>query len=136
MPHVFPTLASGACFIGTDISAQPLAKYPMHQALEYSTRIIRFLNDEEQSWGVRKPLVLLTLNYSRVHGYDVARIVEFFNIFLGRYTDPDFLFTFTITVNSSVLNYCVFDQDEIMVTESPNSPNYFDFTLKIRQVRI
>ena len=133
MPYSFPTLSSGACFVKSDLTGQPLARYPMEQSVGYATRIVRFLNDEEQAWTVHAKLAAFTLTYKAVPGYDVAKVVDFFNIFLGRYTDPAHLFTFSIAVGSSTYDYCVFDQDEIEVAESV--PNYFDFSVKIKQVR-
>lgn len=135
MPYTFPTLASGACYVKSDILGQPLAKYPLRQTTGYVTRVVRFLNDEEQSWTVRTKLASFELQYRAANGYDVGKIQSFFDTFNGRYTDPAYLFVFSIAIDGVTYNYCVFDQDEFEVSESPEKPGYYNFTIKIKQVR-
>ncbi len=135
MPNTFPTLSSGACYVKSGISGEPLAKYPVQVKTEYLTRVVRFAGDQEQAWVVRPPLVTLVLQYRSVLGYDVARIMEFFRQRTGRYVDIAYLNTFTIVVHSDTYDNCVFDQDSIDVVESPDTPNYFDFTIRIKQLK-
>lgn len=135
MPNTFPTLSSGACFVQADLSGQPIAKYPIQVKNEWLTRTIRFVADTEQRWVVRPQLATITMQYKSVLGYDVARIMEFFKQRTGRYVDIAYLNTFSITVHSDTYDYCVFDQDSINVVESPENPNYFDFVIRIKQLR-
>lgn len=98
----FPTLASGACYVQSPLSEQPLAKYPVQMSGAWVTRTIRFVNDTEQAWVVRPRLTSFVLQYRRVHGYDVGRVLEFFNARHGKYVDIALLNTFTITIGASV----------------------------------
>lgn len=135
MANVFPTLNSGACFVHADLSEQPLARYPVQVQNAWLTRVVRFVDDSEQSWVVRPSLATIVMQYRSVEGYDLARVLDFFNARKGRYVDIAYLNTFSITVHSDTYNFMVFDQDAVDVTESPDSPNYFDFTLRFKQLR-
>lgn len=135
MANVFPTLSSGTCKVASSLSGQPLAKYPVQAKSEWVTRVIRFMDDSEQAWVTRFPLLTLNLQYSGVNGYDVGKIVEFFDERLGRYVDDAYLNVFSITVGTISYNWMVFDQDSIDFSENPETPLYFDFVLRLKQLR-
>lgn len=135
MPNVFPTLTEGGSITYGDAASQPLAQYPLTHSKGYKTRVAKFLDDSEQRWGVSDRRDAFVLEYKDISGYDAAVIAEFFHSMTGRYVDTALLNTFSIQINGVTRNYCVFDQDDLPMTESPESPNRVSFTLRFFQVR-
>lgn len=114
---------------------EPLAKYPVTTTSAWVTRTIRFLGDQEQSWTVRRQLLSIQLSYVNVNGYDAARVTDFFDARVGMYVDDALLNTFKITINGVEYLYMSFDQDDVPMVEQKDRPNYFNFTLNLRQLR-
>ena len=135
MPFTFPIFSSGSMFVGPSLSGNPMLKYPLNSSGAWVTRVIRFLNDDEQSWTVRPALLRLQARYEGMNGYDTARLVEFFHSLKGRYVDDLLVRTFDFTYRGFTYKYCVFDQDDVEIEENVNCPLTFAFTLNIRQLR-
>lgn len=135
MPNTFPTLSSGAMVVRGSLLTNSLMKHPATLTSAWSTRVVRFLGDSEQSWTVRRALFSAQLQYTGTHGYDVARVQEFFMARTARYIDIALLNTFTMSILGTVYDWLVFDMDSFDVNEQVGRPGAFDFELAIRQVR-
>lgn len=132
----FPTLASGSMVVDSSILGNPIAMYPMTSTTSWVTRIIRFVNDTEQSWTVRTALFSAQLNYHDVNGYDAARVEDFFHQQIGMWVDEALVNTFSMLINGTTYSWLVFDQDDLVLTENPNAIGRFSFTINVKQVRM
>lgn len=135
MPNTFPTLSSGSMTVATSIANEPLGRGTFVRSNRFVTRVARFLDDSEQRWVVHPGLMSAVLNLQGMNGYDTSQLATFFRARKGAYLDAALTNTFSITIQGTQYDYCVFDQDDFTVAESKEKPMYFDIVLRIRQVR-
>ncbi len=122
MANTFPTLATGSMVVHGALLANSLMKHPATLTSAWGTRVIRFLGDQEQSWTVHQKLFSAQLQYTRIYGYDVARVQDFWRQMTGRFVDDALLNTFSMVILGLTYSYMVFDTDEFAVQEDQNSP--------------
>ena len=116
----------------SDLSGQALAMYPSAISDEYVTRVIRFLNDQEQRFLVRDSLFRGMLQYAGVNGYDTSVLRRFLYSMRGAASTTDLSNTFSITIGNQTYPFCIFDQDDFTVEVDQAENN--SFQLKIRQI--
>ena len=116
----------------SDLSGQALAMYPSAISDEYVTRVIRFLNDQEQRFLVRDTLFRGMLQYAGVNGYDTSVLRRFLYSMRGAASTTDLSNTFSITIGNQTYPFCIFDQDDFTVEVDQAENN--SFQLKIRQI--
>ena len=117
-----PSLASGA-----------IARYPVNRAVLANTGVIQFVNGNEQRWRQQAKLVAFDFVYTDVNSYDMGVMLDFFLNSKGMFIDAALTNVFSVTIESTTYNYCVFDQDDF--TETENTTNRYTFKLRIKQVR-
>ena len=133
MPFTFPILSSGSMrVVKAPLSSSAIAMYPAAFGFNYVSRVIKFLNDNEQRWVVRGQLFTCVIQYHGVNGYDFNLIRAFFNDMDGMYVTPDLLHSFSITIDGNTWDHCAFDQDALYPTVGRGET--YSFELKIRQV--
>lgn len=130
--YSFPSTSSGSMFVLPPLTTQSISMYPATLNINYMTRVITFLGDQEQRWLVTGPLFGATLAYVHMSGYDMSRIALFFQTMQGMATSVDLTQTFSFTIGGQVYDYCVFDQDAF---EPQVQVLGFSFQLQIRQLR-
>lgn len=126
-------MSSGSMKVLGSLRDDSIAMFPATISSNYTTRVTRFLGDQEQRWSVRRALVSFVLQYKGVNGYDLSVIRAFFDEVMGRYVSDALLNTFKITLSGVEYQYCVFEQDEIETNVGRGET--YEFELKIRQVR-
>lgn len=121
--------------VAASIVDEPLGRGTFSRGNAYVTRVVRFVDDSEQRWVVRPSLFECVLNLQSMNGHDVSALRTFFNSMKGSYVDAALTNTFSITLQGTQYDYCVFAQDDFTITENRGRPNLFDLQLRIRQVR-
>jgi len=62
MPHTFPILSSGSMKVyGDDLLNSAIVMYPSALGFEYTTRVLKFINDSEQRFTVKGELFMAVL---------------------------------------------------------------------------
>jgi len=121
--------------VQSDLADQAIAMFPSTIVDRFTTRVIRFLNDSEQRWTLHDKLHGLVLEYHNVCGYDVSVLRDFFRLRKGRYVGASLTNSFDLKLGGVTYNYCVFDQDDFVVTEDAGKPNTYNFVLRIKILR-
>lgn len=125
MANILPVMRSGT-----------VAMYGSTFSRTYPTQILTSVNDNEQRYVTAPLRCSFILAYSQVNPYDLLIFVEFFNSLKGAFVDVSLANTFSITdtrIPGAPINYCYFDQDELIATEQ--AINRYSFELKITQAR-
>ena len=129
----FPTLGSGSMKVYSPLDTGALAMYPATLNRGYVTRVLKFINDSEQRFTVRRELFSATLQFQNLNGYDLGLLMRFFEEMRGMYVDTLLLNVFDITIDGVNYQYCAFDQDQLDVQSDRGLS--FSLTMAIRQVR-
>ena len=131
--YTFPTLSSGSMKVYGELANGALAMYPATLSHNYTTRVMKFLGDQEQRFVVKGELFGAILQFHNVNGYDASILRDFFYLMCGAAASPNLTHTFDITIDGQNYAYCVFDQDEVEF--SVDRGESYTFELRIRQLR-
>ena len=116
------------------ISFQRAGAYPITRTNTYKTKVLQFLNDQEQRWVAQRQMQDLELVFTAVDGYSVSVVREFWNSVHGADVTPWTLNLGNDAITGQPLTYTnlIFVGDDFKVTAN-QKPNRFDLTLKCRQ---
>lgn len=117
MPSVFPSFARGNVWLS-----------PAARSLAAPTRVLQFLNDQEQRWRAADYQESWSLTYSDLLFTEVTAIRNFFVTMKGAYDS-----TWTFPFDGTNFTLMCFDQDEFTAEET--SPMRWNVSLKIRQTQ-
>ncbi len=129
----FPILSSGSMKVYSPLSAEAVAMYPATLNHGFVTRVLKFINDSEQRFTVRRELFSVVLDFHDIGGYDLGLLMGFFEDLRGMYVDPLLLNVFDITIDGVNYQWCVIDQDQLDVTSTNGLT--FSTSIAIKQVR-
>lgn len=115
MPATFPSFARGVVWLT-----------PAARSLAAPTRVLRFLNDQEQRWRSADYQESWSLTYTDLLFSEITAIRNFFVTVKGAYDA-----TWTFPFESTNYTLMCFDQDEFTAEES--SPGRWSVSLKVRQ---
>lgn len=115
MPSTFPSFARGVVWLT-----------PAARGLAAPTRVLQFLNDQEQRWRSADYQESWNLTYADLLFSEVTAIRNFFETVKGAYDT-----TWTFPFESTNYTLMCFDQDEFTAEET--SPMRWTVSLKIRQ---